>query len=94
MPKPSEKPVLLRLLQDISSVTGHVPRQYWLDGVILRRSERISSGGEAIIFEGLLHQRRVAVREIFCPLNEGWKSSVGRETIKVSIASFSTSWFG
>jgi hypothetical protein len=42
----------LRLLQDVSSKTGLLPKDYWISEV--EEGERIAIGGEAEIFRGFL----------------------------------------
>ena len=51
----------LKLLQDVSSSSGLFPSSYWVRGVTKRK--RISSGGEATVYVGGLHDRTVVIRQ-------------------------------
>lgn len=89
--QPLPRSKVLRLLQDICSISHLLPTKYWLSDVEVN-TERISMGGEAMIFSGNYQGRAVAVREIFPPQDEDWTSPKGMETLNVSIPSWRYMW--
>jgi len=51
----------LKLLQDISSLSGILPDSYWISDIT--KGKRISSGAEAIVYRGQQGNRTVVVRQ-------------------------------
>jgi hypothetical protein len=69
----------LKLLQDVSSSSGLLPRPYWISDVT--KGKRISVGGEATVYLGLHSGETVVVRE-FHPVAPGTLSTPAIEHTK------------
>lgn len=69
----------LRLLQDMVSLTGQLPRRVKLQPVANKRL--LSRGGEAQIFTGTLAGRRVVARDTWPPEGSDWTSPEGRRSL-------------
>lgn len=82
--QPLPRSDILRLLQDVCSRSQRLPDKYSLSDVKVH-AERISIGGEAVIFSGSHQGRAVAIREIFPPQDENWSSPKGVEILKASM---------
>ena len=74
----------LRLLQDLCMLSGELPSSMWLDRVVFDRGDLIGRGGEVHVYTGKFNGQTIVVREV--PQGpEFWKSSAGRDTIKVGV---------
>jgi len=74
---------MLRLLQDICSVSGELPSKCFLHGIEVKWRPAIARGGEATIYRGTMGTRAVVVREICAPSNGGWASPSAKQVIQV-----------
>lgn len=68
---------MLRLLQDICSLSGEVPSNYWLQGITVNWRRHIARGGEATLYRGRRGDQKVVVREVSKPGESDWTSSAG-----------------
>jgi len=85
--EPAQAPIL-RLLQDVCSESGELPSNYWLKRVTVNWRQCIGKGGEALIFVGCLHDRKVVARQIHKPDNKGWDTEAGQAALKVCLICF------
>lgn len=79
--RPQQKGLLLRMLQDVCSVTGKLPSCYALEA-ISHDGSPFTYGGEFFIFRGTWRSARVAIRRPRC-LRDGWNSESAAEALKV-----------
>lgn len=76
------KVLLMRMLQDVCSVTSKLPSVYQMQFPV-HEEKRIASGGESSIYRGIAQSKLVAIRRPHSP-NDGWDSEAGQEALKVS----------
>lgn len=81
---PQHSPVL-RLLQDLCSVSDVLPASYRLSDVVVDWKNIIKRGGEAVLRLGTWNHDTVVVRDALVLSPQEWKSETGRKTLKVSI---------
>lgn len=74
--------VALKKLQDLCSSTGEIPSSFILENVAFDRRNVVGRGGEASVYSGDLHGRKVVVREVVMSASY-WRSPAGKKMIKV-----------
>lgn len=72
----------LRLIQDFSVMSLHIPSSYWITGVKI--GERIAGGGEATIYAGTHHGRKVVIRQFHPPKSNDWEQGDNKRLLKVN----------
>jgi len=80
---PTEYTTVLKLLQDLCSISGEVPACLYLKDVTVDRLDVVGRGGEALIYGGDFDGRRIVAREMLTPWRNYWCSLEGQRTIKV-----------
>lgn len=78
----------IRLLQDISWISEQLPRRVKLPPV--RNREFWDSGGEAVIWTGMLNGKKVIARNARAPEGKDWTSPSGKYVLKVYVAFYQT----
>ncbi|KAF8309928.1 kinase-like protein [Clavulina sp. PMI_390] len=80
----------LRLLQDICSLSGVIPKPYWMTGVSKRGL--IGGGAEANIYQGKHNRGPVVIREFRVMGNDGWTGDEVRSIPQLIIREIISHW--
>jgi len=82
-----EYAAVLKMLQDLTSISGELPSSYWLNGASIDRDKFIGRGGEVLVYEGTHKGNRVVIREV--PRRHSfWSTPSGDRIKKVSCKRF------
>lgn len=69
-------------MQDVSSISGLLPKTYWIKDVY--RGRRNAFGGEATVYKARHGGNDVVIREFHSPSHHAWNDDEGKSVFKVS----------